>query len=107
MKKGKRYAFWKVFWVVLGIYVFFALLGVIAASVAAPATNRNYDWHTMLTWKHALSQLVGMAFSVFFYYFTLNEYYRLFASRQNTIAYIPYSLLAILVQGVYLFLSYK
>jgi two-component system, LytTR family, sensor kinase len=42
------------------------------------------SWDKMLSRNNMISQGVGVLFSVFFYYFSLNVFYRLFAARKNT-----------------------
>ncbi|HWJ90312.1 MAG TPA: hypothetical protein VNR87_04330, partial [Flavisolibacter sp.] len=106
MKTKKRYAFWKVFWVVLAIYIFFGLIGIVFASIAPADAGKGFDWHKILTWRHMLSQCAGILFSVFFYYFSLNGFYRLIVTRQNSIQFIKYAVFAVIALGTYLFLSY-
>jgi sensor histidine kinase YesM len=106
MMTKKRYGFWKVFWIVLALYIFFALLGVIAVSVA-PTPDKHYDWHDFLTWRHLLSQCVSVIFSVFFYYFILNLFYRLIAEKKPTTNFVKPVVIAVIALGVYYFLSFK
>jgi two-component system LytT family sensor kinase len=106
MKTIKRYSFWRTFWVVLAIYIFFGLLGIIFASIAPTEASKGFDWHKIMTWRHVLSQCAGILFSVFFYYYSLNGFYRLIVTRQNSFQFIKYAVLAVLTLGLYLFLSY-
>src|SRR4051812_5948933 len=104
MKTKKRYAFWKVLWVVIAIYIFFGLLGLVAMSIAP--TQKSYDWHKILSWSHLVGQLAGIAFSVAFYYFFLNTFYQLVADKKSTIHYIKYSVLAAVALVSFNCLSY-
>lgn len=101
----RRYYFWKVFWVVLAIYIFFGLLAIIATSIA-PTTQKHYDWHYFTSWSYIIAQCAGVIFSVFFYYYTLNGYYRLIAEKKSTTHYIKYSVLAVLALTIYFIISY-
>jgi len=94
-----------VFWVLLAVYIFFALLGVIAASIT-PTTSKDYDWHHFMTWRNLIAQCVGIIFSAFFYYYTINTNYRYFAEKRQAIDFIKSSVIAALALGVYFLFSY-
>lgn len=96
MKTKKRFAFWKVFWVVLAIYILFAIIGILAVSIA-PSKEEPFDVKSLLTWKHLLNQVVTFTFIVFYYYFSLNAFYRLIQQKKGTFHYIR---LSVLISGV-------
>ncbi|HEY0354753.1 MAG TPA: histidine kinase [Flavisolibacter sp.] len=104
MKTRNRYSFWKVFWVVLATYLFFMLIAFVFASLAP--TEKAYDWNKLLQWKHILSQCISFMFSVFFFYFTVNGFYRLFSEKKPVYTFIRYGVVAALALAVYHFLSY-
>lgn len=104
VKTKKRYSFWKVFWVVLAVYLFLMMIGIAFASLAP--TEKPYDWNKLLHWKKLLGQATNFLCSVLFYYFTLNIFYRLFAEKKNTFSFIKYAVLAIIALGIYNFLSF-
>jgi two-component system LytT family sensor kinase len=105
LKANRRYHFWKVFWVTLAVYFFGMVIGVAFASLSPISTN-EYKWEKLLEWKRILSQVTGFLFSVFFFYFTLNKYYRLFAAKRVLTDFIRYTAGAFLIMAVYLFCSY-
>lgn len=100
----KRYAFFKVFWVVTALYVLFSLIGFIAMYVS-PVMNTEPNWQKVLSWRALISQVVNVGFFTFFYYVTLNLFYRLYAARQKPFAFIKPVLLAFLLMAVYYSLS--
>ena len=105
MKANRRYHFWKVFWVVLAVYIFGSLIGIAFASFS-PVTKDEYNWEKMLGWRAILGQFTGFLFSVFFYYFTLNKYYRLFAAKKALTDFIRYTVGAFIIMAVYYVCSF-
>ena len=106
MKIKRRYHFWRVFWVVLAVYIFFALIGIIAASFA-PTSQKKFDIGHILTLRFFVAQCIGILFSVFFYYYTTNIFYKLFADKKGSIYFIRYCVLSAIALAVYFFLSYN
>ena len=104
MKNKRRYQFWRVFWVVLAIYLFFTIIGLAFASFAP--YEKPFDWHQLLTLKHLINQVVSFLFSVGFFYFTLNAFYRFFYEKRNTYDFLKYGILAALVLAAYSVGSY-
>ncbi len=103
--KNRRFSFRKVFWVVLAVYLFFALLGFIAASIT-PITDQRYNLDHFLSWKNLLTQLLSIAYLSFFYYFTSNIFYRYILQKKPTIEFVKAVALAILSMGVYFTIYY-
>jgi hypothetical protein len=99
MKSNKRFQFWRVFWIVIAVYLFFTMVGLAFASVTP--TEKPYDWGHLLRWKFIIGQLSSMLFGVVFFYYTLNAFYRLFAEKKSAFAFVKYSVLASLVLAVY------
>ncbi len=97
--KNKRFAFWKTFWVVLGVYIVFGMLGVVAA-VLAPG-KEDYDIDKFFTWKNMLSQVVTFVFIVCYYYFTLNIFYNLIRQKKGLVEYIKVGVVIVVVLGLY------
>jgi LytS/YehU family sensor histidine kinase len=89
-----------VFWIILAINILFSLLGIIALSLA-PVPNETVNIHSMFSWKGILHQVAGFLFSVFFFYFTLNYYYRLFLLRKNYVPFLQISILAVVASLAY------
>lgn len=105
MKLKKRYAFWRVFWVVLGLNLIFTLLGFIALSVS-PMYSKDFNWNTFVSWHYLLSQALSVAFSSAFYYFSINRYYNLFYERKPASNYIKPTVIAVLSLAAYFLLCY-
>lgn len=99
MKIKRRYQFWRVFWVVLAIYLFFTIVGLAFASFAP--TEMMYEWDKLFTLKQLISQVAAFLFSVGFFYFTLNAFYRLFNEKKGTYDFVKYGVIAALVLAVY------
>ena len=94
VKGNKRYSFLKTALVVIGFYLFFSILGIII-SVAYPISSSPYDLHKLLSWRILLGQIVSVSFACFFYYFLINEYYRLLSERKAAGAFVKPTLLGI------------
>jgi two-component system, LytTR family, sensor kinase len=105
MKTKKRYSFWKVFWVVLGLDLLFTLLGFIAISVS-PMYSKDFEWAKVLSWHYLITQAFAILFSSVFYYFSINRYYQLFNGRRPTAEYIRPTVLGILSLAVYFVINY-
>lgn len=100
MTSTKRYHFWRVFWVVAAVYIFFGLIGFIAVYLA-PVTEQTFDSKHFLKWSTLISQGAGIIFSAFFFYFTLNVFYRLISERKKAVDFVKYVVFAILSLAVY------
>src|SRR5688572_1749622 len=98
--KNKRYSFWKVFWVVLAVYIFFAFLGMIASFIAS-SPESHYSIKRFVTWRNLLSQLYGLIYLSGFYYYTANIYYDLIAQKRSTFKFVQVSVIALLGLAVY------
>ena len=61
----KRYSFWKVFWVVMGLNLIFTLLGFIALSVS-PMYSKDFNWSKLFGWHYLFSQALSIVFSAVF-----------------------------------------
>jgi two-component system, LytTR family, sensor kinase len=105
MMTKKRYSFWKVFWVVLGLNLVFTLLGFIALSVS-PMYSKDFNWTKLLTWHYLFSQGISIAFSTVFYYFSVNSYYKLFFDRKTASSFFRPSVIAIISLGIYFAITY-
>lgn len=105
MKTNKRYGFWKVFWVVLAVYILFTLIGVIVITlVPMPAPGPTLE--DMFSGKHLLSQLVNFVFAVFYYYFSVNFFYGLMLEKKGVLNYLKVVLVAGFVFGLYYALTF-
>lgn len=95
MRENKRFGFWRVFWVILALYVLLMLLAVIVLLIV-PLDKSGKGYSQMLSWGNILSQLFSLSFSSLFYYFSLNSFYRLFAERQSAIQFVKPSVIALM-----------
>ena len=92
MDINKRFQFWRVFWVVLAIYIFFMLVGIAFASLAP--TDKPHDWSRMMRWQFVVSQLFSFLFSAVFFYYTLNGFYKRFAEKSAAFSFLKLGLIA-------------
>jgi two-component system, LytTR family, sensor kinase len=104
LEKRKRFRFWRVFWIVLGLYILFALIGIIAVYVT-PANEKKIDIHDIFTLKHLLNQCINFVFIVFYYYFTLNAFYRLMQQKKSAVHYIRICVITVLSLVAFYLLS--
>ena len=103
MKAARRYSFFKVFWVVLGFYIFFGLIGILALSLVpneADKVSRLFHWQTLVKTG------VSLIYSSLFFYVTVNRYYFLIAQKSKLVPYIQFTTLAVLASFVYHIVSY-
>jgi two-component system, LytTR family, sensor kinase len=99
MLHRRRFQFGRVFWITMGVYVFFTLIGLLAMYLSPMNTPPN--WKKTLSWHNLLSQGFGLAFFVVFYFVTLNLFYRLIHARLDWVKFIPTILLSFLIVAVY------
>ncbi|WP_066405691.1 sensor histidine kinase [Flavisolibacter tropicus] len=104
MNTSKRFRFWRVFWVVLGLYLFFGILGIITMSITPEAKEVNLA--KMLTWRHLSSQVASLLFTSLFYYFSLNAFYPLYATRKPAIHFLKPAVLTVLAVTAYYSFTY-
>jgi LytS/YehU family sensor histidine kinase len=100
MKAKKRYGFWKVFWVLLGINVFFFLLGLMLASVT-PESMQEVNVKNIFSLSNILKHVFSFCFSLVFYYIMLNVYYRLIEERKPAMSYLRVTVITIIVLTAY------
>ncbi|MGN6163740.1 MAG: sensor histidine kinase [Flavisolibacter sp.] len=98
MKSFKRYSFWKVFWIVLGVYIFFGLIGMLALSLMPSEADKVSSF---FEWKTLAKTAISLLFSSLFFYFSINQYYHLIVERKKFIPYLRFSSLAVVVCFVY------
>src|SRR5256885_9929416 len=96
----KRFSFWKIFWGVLGINLFFGLIAVVAISMMANP-GENYHMDDILSWKNAVKQVINITFTTIFAYYAFNYYYYLMVERKNFIYYLRFSILFAIVCFIY------
>jgi len=101
MKFKTRYSFWKVFWVMLGIYIFFGIIGIIALSLVPAQGKEAIKMEAIMTWSHILKTVLGFLFSTLFFYFTANYYFNLIARKKKFMAYLKISVVAIIACFTY------
>jgi two-component system, LytTR family, sensor kinase len=94
LKTRKRFRFWRVFWVVLALYIVLATIGIIAISVA-PAKEKPVELYKIFTWKHMLNQCITFIYIVFYYYFTLNAFYALMRDKKSGWRYIRVAVITV------------
>lgn len=96
MNKKQRYPFWKLFWIILALYLLMGLLGVIAISVTPPSA-KEVAVKEVFSLHHLVMQGISLIFSVVFFYFAMNAYYRIIEERKSTIHYIRLTVLWVLI----------
>ena len=88
MKFSKRYSFWKVFWVVLGFYIFFGLLVMLFISLDPKEASKV---SSLFNWRTFLKTCISFLFSSFFFYLTVNYYYFLIRTKRKLVPDIQFS----------------
>lgn len=100
----RRYSFERVFWITLGIYLFFLVVGLIAMYVSPMNTPLN--WERIISWHNLLNQLFSIFFFAGFYFIMLNVYHRLFAGKHKAFQFVQPTVVAFLMTGIYYALSF-
>src|SRR4051812_18799539 len=95
MRTKRRFGFWRVFWVVLALYLIFNIIGAVFI-VMAPSNDKQIKPEELLTLKHLISQLALFVFILFYYYFTLNGYYRLIQQKKSAFHYLRFTVVVVL-----------
>lgn len=102
LESKRRFRFWRVFWVVLAVYILLILFGVLAYYFT-PATDKNVkvSINNLLSAKHIISQVVSFIFVVFYYYITMNIFYKLMQQKKAFIYYLKVCVIIFLVLVAY------
>jgi len=103
LKAAKRYSFWKIFWVVLGFYIFFGLMAMLALSLVP---NEAHNVSSLFKWTTLLKTGISLFFSSLFFYVTINHYYWLIAEKKKFLPYLRFSSLAVVACFVYHIATY-
>ena len=106
MKSNRRYGFWKVFWSVLGLYVFFGLIGIIVVSLTPSTAFNHMDWRQFVTRNTIFGQVIKFICTVVFFYFSLNAFYHLINEKRSAIYYVRYCVTAAVILMAFYFASY-
>ena len=80
MKKNKRYRFWRVFWVILTLYLVLELIGMLALYLV-PTSGVKFS--LFYAWTHIAHLCLGVAFTTFYYYILLNIFYKYFIEKRT------------------------
>jgi two-component system LytT family sensor kinase len=86
LPSSPRYSFWKVFWVLLAVYVFFFILGI---SVTVMTPGEGYTWRDFVTAKSLVKCAISVTVTTFFFYVTLNVFNDFFVRKKAAIHFLP------------------
>jgi sensor histidine kinase YesM len=98
MKISQRYSFLKVFWVVLSVYSFFMLLGLIAVAMI-PSDEMKLE--NILGLRHLSMQAISLGLTTLFFFVMLNVYHNLMMERRPVLHFIIVSAPAVLAIFAY------
>jgi len=101
----RRYSFGRVFWITLAIYLGFTFIGLIGMYVT-PQANKAPNWDLVFSWPNLLSKVFSVFFFAFFYFVTLNMFYRLFAGKHRALQFVQPVVMSLLLMGAYYALSF-
>src|SRR4249919_3776822 len=90
--RKKRFFFWRIFWVVLAVYVFLLLIAMIASITMSE--GKSYDYRKVIELHHLSSQSINIATLTIFFYFTLNIYHLYFVERKKFFSFMRVFLIA-------------
>lgn len=96
MFKQVRFGFWKVFWVVLALFLFLALIGLIASTLASPFLDDRLQTD-FLSAQYLLTQAGHMLMTVVFFYILVNQFYKLIGQKASVVNFLPPALLGMAV----------
>ncbi len=103
--RKQRYNLRQVFLVVVAFYLFFFVIGMIAAYVAPNNPNAELGM-PRFSIRWVLSQVTSVVFSTLFYYYTVNAFHRLMVERKKLLSYLEPAFVALLACAVYLSLNF-
>lgn len=81
----------------------FTFIGLVALYFS-PA-NKSTNWNIFLSWPNVLSKLFSLFFFAFFFFVTLNMYYRLFSGKHKAVQFVQPVVISLLLMGLYLAVS--
>ncbi|MDB5251155.1 MAG: hypothetical protein JWP27_324 [Flaviaesturariibacter sp.] len=96
--EDQRYSFRKVFWVVLAVYIFFFIMGIL---VSMTFPMEGYTWHDFFTWKNLLKYILCVSLTTLYFTITLNAFHRYFNRKKSFLAFLPPLLISILSIFIY------
>src|SRR4029079_9962050 len=105
--RNKRFYFWRVFWVVLAVYTFLLLLGLIASITASASEGKAYEWKRMFDGHHLSSQFINLIAISIFFYFTLNLFHELFLKKKSWISFLRVYLIASILCVLFFIAKHK
>lgn len=92
------------FWVVLGLYIFFGIIWMITMALVPPEAGQGSP---SLSGAMAIRIVVSFLFSIIFFYFSINSYYRQLLEKRKPFSFLQLSLLLLVVCFSYHFAYYK
>ena len=95
----RRYAFGRVFWITLAIYIALNLLGLLTLYFSPASREANLDM--FISWPNLLNKIFSAVFFSFYFFVTLNIYYRLFAGKHKAVHFVQPLVVSLLMMGIY------
>lgn len=90
----KRYAFWKVFWVTLTIYVCLGLVALVMISLVPKEAEKIPDFFQR---RFIIRTGASVLYTIIFLYFATNYYYHFISEKLKPVSYLPFSLIMIFI----------
>ncbi|RYZ20870.1 MAG: hypothetical protein EOO16_15135 [Chitinophagaceae bacterium] len=106
MKTPQRFQFWKIFWVLLALYVGSFLLAILLTSVTPASAMKGVNWRNKFTWAYVGYTVGSLIFHAGYYYFTLNPFYRRYNDRSSILSFVKICLAATAVLIGYFYAAY-
>ena len=104
MKKNKRYAFWRVFWIVAGMYLVIGLIGLLALYLLPES---GIKLSMLFNTQHLKHECLSVLIVTVYYYFTLNIFYSFFIEKKTFFSFLRACIVAVAVIFCYQLLIYK
>jgi LytS/YehU family sensor histidine kinase len=90
----KRFHFWRIFWVVLAVFIVLMFIGLIATIMLSSSEGKPFAWRKIFEAGHMSSEFINLVALAIFFYFTLNYYHYYFVQKKNFFAFLRVFLLA-------------
>ncbi|MEP7141829.1 MAG: histidine kinase [Ferruginibacter sp.] len=104
MEQAKiRYSFLNLFWIVLAITVCMIVLNLLVLLMLGSAESKS-TLRELTDLNSVLKQVVGVICTAVFYFYTLNQYNTFMVEKRNTIHYLRYSGLMVVIAFCYFLL---
>jgi two-component system LytT family sensor kinase len=82
----KRYSFWKVFWIVVAVYLFFFLMGIVVVTIFP---HEGYKFQDFFTIKNIVKSALSITLTTTYFFLSLNLFNQGFVQKKGFLYFLP------------------